>query len=135
MEKKTVLSLIAVTALVLAGWIAYVNSNKPEKPVGIKSVDPNEMIWIKCKDPNCAATFQMNKVAFLEYLQQNIDPMAMQQPAIPCEKCGGKTGYKALKCESCDAFFFYGEVVGDFPDKCPLCGISKTEQRRKEMAQ
>jgi predicted RNA-binding Zn-ribbon protein involved in translation (DUF1610 family) len=73
----------------------------------------------------------MNKVTFLEFLQQNTDPMAMRQPAITCEKCGKKTGYRAMKCEKCNVVFFYGEVVNDFPDKCPKCGFSTTEQRRK----
>ena len=52
---------------------------------------------------------------------------------VTCKKCGKESILKAVKCEKCQAVFFYvfGNVE-DYADRCPECGFSKSEDERKE---
>jgi len=76
---------------------------------------------------------------------QPMDPMMMGmmgmgmmlppwgQPGYPlvCPKCGERTFYRHIKCAKCGALFME-DYEKNPPDKCPKCGYSRIEERRKE---
>lgn len=110
-------------------------SSKPESISQKQQTDSSadEMIWVKCKNPDCGAEYQMGKREYFRYLQKNMDPAKfMQTPALPCNECGQESIYRAVKCAKCGKVFFYGAAGrGDFADRCSECGYSKTEDLRR----
>jgi hypothetical protein len=50
---------------------------------------------------------------------------------LTCTKCGKNSVFKAEKCPTCSEIFFTGSIPNDFPDRCPKCKHSKTEDIRK----
>ena len=109
---------------------------KPNSPRsrGINSISPEETIWVKCQNPDCKAAYQMGKRAYFKYIEEHADPMSPSAPALVCKKCGKESIYRAEKCEKCGLIFLRGTVPNDFADRCPKCGNSKTEERRKQRA-
>jgi len=93
----------------------------------------DETLWVKCRDPDCGAEYQMSKKECFKYIEEHADPMALTAPAMICEKCGEQSVYRAEKCGNpdCGLIFFRGSVPNDFPDRCPKCGYSVTEEQRK----
>jgi len=100
---------------------------------GIESIPETDMIWVKCKNSDCKAAYQMGKRAYFKYIEENMDPMAMVAPPLVCEKCAKKSIYRAEKCvnQDCGIVFLRGSVPNDFADRCPACGNSNTEEQRK----
>jgi hypothetical protein len=107
----------------------------PSSPrsTGIESIPETDMIWVKCKNSDCKAAYQMSKRAYFKYIQENIEPMAMVAPPLVCEKCAKKSIYRAEKCvnQDCGIVFLRGSVPNDFADRCPACGNSSIEEQRK----
>jgi hypothetical protein len=77
-------------------------------------------------------SWQINKKDYFEYVEQNRNALALGNPPLKCDKCGEASAYIAIKCEQCDAVFFKGTIADDFSDRCPECGVSKTEQSRRD---
>ena len=100
---------------------------------GIESIPETDMIWVKCKNSDCKAVYQMGKRAYFKYIEENMDPMAMVAPPLVCEKCAKKSIYRAEKCGNldCGLVFLRGSVPNDFADRCPACGNSNIEEQRK----
>ncbi|MBN2317215.1 MAG: hypothetical protein JXM79_25035 [Sedimentisphaerales bacterium] len=123
--------IVIVVCLVLAGLIFY--ATRSNNVGGIESLESGKLIWVKCSNPDCGATYQMDeKDYFLQIHEQTrAHPMALQTPALVCKKCGKESVYKAFKCEKCGTIFFSGAVPNDFADRCPVCGYSKTEAIRE----
>jgi ribosomal protein L40E len=92
------------------------------------------MILVKCNNPNCNAEYEIDNKDYLEFMRKNANPMAMESPAMKCEKCGENSVFKAVKCEKCGNVFFWGNPT-DFADRCPKCGYSGMEDARKKAAQ
>lgn len=128
---KPVFLLIIVVCLVMAAIISYHNYFRPNPPKGITAVDPNEMVLVKCSDPNCGITYQMSNRAYLEHISQHSITIRMETILPICKKCGKASMERAIKCEKCGTIFIYGKDSSDFPDKCPNCGHSKTLEGRK----
>lgn len=130
-KKKTIMIVVIVACLVAAGIITY--ATRSGSTGGIESIRRGtETVWVKCRNPDCEHTWQMDRRDYFEYLRDHHDPMSMTAPAIVCPNCGEESGYRAEKCENCGLIFERGSVVGDFPDRCPKCGHSKTEEARKK---
>ncbi len=130
LKNKPLMLLIAVAGLVLAGLITYKNPPNSKKATGIETIDPDEVVWVKCKSPECAFENAIAKREYFELVQKGFDPMKPGVQAIACNKCGKSQAYRTLKCEKCGEVFYHGESKG-FVDKCTKCGFSKTEQSRK----
>jgi len=129
-DNKPFMLLTFAVILVLAIIIGYQHLSKPQPVTGIEGVDPEEVTWIKCKNPDCAFEYRTGKKEYFQHLQKASNPMDLSIAPVACEKCGQETAYRALKCENCDKVFFYGESE-DFVDRCTECGFSKTEESRK----
>lgn len=102
-----------------------------------KEPDPfrGEMIWVKCKNADCGAEYQIGKKDYFEQLEEKMraDTTTSQMPALTCKDCGEKSVYRAVKCEKCGNIFYYGRP-DDFNDRCPKCAFSKIEDERKKRA-
>ena len=128
MDKKQIMIGVAVVCIIAAGAVTFFNSSGGGS-TGVNAIDPSEMLWVKCN--KCKAEYQMPKKEYYVYLQENMT--GSTPPPLPCKECGEKGVYRAVKCESCGNVFYYGASGPNaFPDKCPKCGFSKTEERRKK---
>jgi hypothetical protein len=109
---------------------------KPDKnQADSQPVDIHDAIWVKCKNPNCGAEYQMSQTAYYKYLGKHRDPASPKTPSPVCKICGQESIALAVKCEKCGSVFFKGAVPHDFADKCPKCNYSKTEEERKKARQ
>jgi len=146
-KKKFFMVLIIIACFALAATITYkkdVDYKKEiSKPSGIETIDPNELIWVKCTNTECNAEYQTGKRAYFEYLQANPpspqefaammqDPTKNPTPALICKECEQETVYRAEKCENCGLVFVRGAVRHDFADRCTACKYSRTEDLRKK---
>jgi hypothetical protein len=146
-QKKAVMIVIIIVCLALAVAIAYKKEADYKKetsgPTGIETIDPNDMIWVKCANKECEAESMMGKKAYFKYLQDHpptpaqfitmmTDPNQMSIPGLPCEQCDQEKIYRAEKCEKCDLIFIRGSVRHDFADRCTACDYSKTEELRRQ---
>ena len=98
-------------------------------------VDMHDAVWVKCKNPDCEAEYQMSQTTYYEYLRKHRDPASPQAPSPVCKVCGQESIALAVKCEKCGSVFFKGAVPHDFADRCPKCNYSKTEEERKKARQ
>jgi ssDNA-binding Zn-finger/Zn-ribbon topoisomerase 1 len=125
-KKKMVMVGIIAGCIVAAVVITVVTRSGGEG--GLDSLRKGqEMYWIKCRDPKCENTWQMDKKDYFEYVEKNRAGFTV--PGIPCPKCGGKTGYLAIKCPKCGYIF---EKSPEGGDRCPKCGYSALEEVRKK---
>jgi hypothetical protein len=129
-DSKKKLFMIGIIVVSLAS-AAAVTFFVRDVSYGIDSIGKDEKILVKCSNPDCNAEYEMSKREYYEFLQKNVNPMSGATPPLVCEKCKMESIYRAVVCESCNSTFFYGEVQSDFKDRCPKCGVSKTEEMRK----
>jgi hypothetical protein len=87
--------------------------------------------WVKCRNPQCGAEYEMNLKAYHEFIEKNIDPKKLAAPAMTCGKCGEPSVYRAVKCGKCGMVFKIGSIPRDFGDRCPKCGYSQVEKDRE----
>ena len=127
-KKKPVMIGFIVVCLGLASAIAYMS--RPRRS-GLDSVPRGQMIWIKCRNPDCRAEYQIDNKDYWEYIEKNRNPVSLSMPALICRDCENKSVFRAVKCEKCGLIFFHGTVRGNFADTCPECGFSKMEEQRK----
>ena len=132
-KRKSIMIGVIVTCLVLAGIITYATRSK--RAGSIESIKPGQMIWVKCRNPDCETEYQMDKKVYFKTLQEIRDPMMMTAPGLACKECGEESVYRAVKCAKCGLMFERGTVGGDFADRCPECAHSTIEETRKEAAQ
>ena len=132
-KKKPIMIGVIVVCLALALLITF---GRRGGGGGIKDISPEEMMWVKCNNPDCKAEYQMGKQAYFKYVEEHMDPMAMVAPPVACKECGKESVYRAEKCQNpdCGIVFFRGSVPNDFADRCPECGRSETEESRKRRA-
>ena len=126
-KKRIILIALACCLLLVAGiiWVA-----RSEKLSGIPDLK-GEITWVKCNNPDCGISYEMP----LRDYYRLVDTQQRKTGGrnIVCEKCGKESLFKAVKCEKCQAVFFY--VFGnaeDYADRCPECGFSKSEDERKK---
>ncbi|UCF44107.1 MAG: hypothetical protein JSV99_04075 [Planctomycetota bacterium] len=110
---------------------------------GIESINPEDMIWVKCDNAECEAEYQTGKRDYFEYLEANpptgeqfvammTDPNIKTATPLVCKECRQKSVYRGEKCYKCGLVFFRGTIRHDFADRCPGCGHSVTEEKRRE---
>jgi predicted Zn-ribbon and HTH transcriptional regulator len=129
-RKKPIMIGVIVVCLVVAGLITF--ARRGGSGGGIGSIPESEMIWVKCNNPDCKAEYQMSKREYYEEQKKRFNPLARSTPALTCKECGKDSLYKAVKCENCGYVFIEGiSGQNDFPDRCPKCKHSATEDSRK----
>lgn len=132
-RKKMIKISIIVVCLALAAIVFTMHSKRG--PRGLASIPRGDIVWIKCKNPQCGAEYQMSKREFLELVEERVANMAgspASAPPVACKECRELSARRAVKCEKCGHVFFYGANRNDFPDRCPECGYSKRENMRRE---
>lgn len=135
-KKKLVMIIVIVLCLGVAGAIFFGTGGGGGG--GIDDISDAEMTWMKCR--SCNAEYQTSLKEYYKYVTANANPMAPSAPPMPCEKCGKAAAFKAEKCQNpaCGIVFQTGSVPNDFPDRCPKCKQSATEEsrnaRKREMA-
>ena len=127
-KKKPVMIGFIVVCLGLAGAIAYMSRSERS---GLDSVPRGQMIWVKCRNPDCATEYQIDNKDYWEYIEKHRNPMLLSVPSLICRDCEKGSVFRAVKCEKCGLVFFHGTVHGDFADTCPECGFSKMEEQRR----
>jgi ribosomal protein L40E len=129
-EGKKKMIMVAIIVVCIAVAVIITVASRSGGPGGIESIKPGEMIWLKCRNPKCENTWQMDKKNYHEYVQKHRNGMTV--PGIACPKCNEESGYRAEKCEKCGFIFERGSNTNDFPDRCPKCSYSYTEESRKK---
>ena len=123
-KRNLVRKLIVVVCLVLAVIITLVLNN----PFG-GSGSGRVPIQMLCAE--CDAEFELSVDDYREQLmEKGIVPMGpMASPACVCSVCENETAYKAVTCKKCKTVFVpAGSGTQDYPDRCPDCGHSATEE-------
>jgi len=130
-KKKPIMIIVIVVCLGAAGAIFWGTGGGGGDTVD--SISDEEMIWAKCNNPACKAEYQTGKKAYFKYVEEHANPMAPTAPPMVCEKCGEPSVFRAEKCMNpdCGIVFLRGTVPNDFPDRCPECKRSETEEIRK----
>ncbi len=129
-KKKVIMVVVIVACLIAAGIITYKTSTGNSG--SLESFERGELTWLKCRNPDCAHTWQMDMKDYLEYVEEN--RIGMTVPAVVCPECGEDSGYRAEKCEKCGFIFERGSVPGEIADQCPKCGHSALRESRKSRA-
>lgn len=98
-----------------------------------------ELVWVKCANPDCRQTYQMDKKKYFEQLKKQArqSPTSIGLTLIVCEKCGKRKLFEVVKCGNQDCGFIFNRGSSgamDFADRCPKCKYSQTEKDREEAA-
>jgi hypothetical protein len=131
-SRKPIMIGVVVVCLAVAGLITYYTYSGGGG--GVAEIPASEMIWVKCANEACKAEYQRNKRDYYKYVQERANPLSERAPAAVCQKCGKESVYQAEKCGNpqCGTVFYPGSVPADFPDRCPKCNRSETEESRKK---
>jgi hypothetical protein len=99
----------------------------------VHAIQENRMTWVKCLNDKCQAEYQIGLRGYIKYVKANFNPMLPHAPTLTCEKCGEPSILRAEKCtiSTCGKVFIISAFSNDFPDRCPLCDYSDTEEERK----
>lgn len=124
--KKALMIVLVVVCLAAAGVITWKTRSGSSS-----AINGNALMWVKCNNPNCGAEYQITQKEYLDFIRKNAVPGFATIPAMTCKKCGEKSAFAAIKCPKCGTVFIRGTVKGPFEDKCPKCGYSQMEERRK----
>ena len=130
-KKKPIMIGIIVLCFVLAVAITIMTRSSGEEGI-LEAIDPGLMIWVKCRNPDCGAVYEISLKEHAIFIRENRDPETGATPGMVCKECGDETVYRIEKCPKCGAAFERGSVPEDFSDRCPECGYSAEETKRKE---
>lgn len=130
-KKKPIMIGVIVVCLALAGFITYTRHSGGGR--GYNSIPEGKMTWVKCNNPQCKAEYQISEREYYKAIDERLNPMVMTAPPLVCKECGKDSVFKAVKCQNpdCGIVFFPGAVPNDFQDRCPKCGQSADEEKRK----
>lgn len=134
---KSVMVGIIVVCLGLAVLILYKFGTASGGPD--LDVFEGELVWVRCANPDCRQTYQMDKKKYFEQVQKQArQSLASMGPIlIVCEKCGKRNLFEVVKCGNPDCGFIFRKGAAgamDFADRCPKCKYSQTEKDREEAA-
>ncbi|MHC4707418.1 MAG: hypothetical protein ACYS8I_10080 [Planctomycetota bacterium] len=129
---RLLLAAVVTTALVIMCVLILMNeaSRSRMQPAPILG-----STWLKCRDPNCAAQYQIPLQQYHDFVEEYADPTVLGLPEMACKECGRKTVHRAFKCANCRIISFLGSIQADFEDRCPYCDHSQKQQNRKKAAE
>ena len=131
MDKRKIILIALACCLFLVAVIFF--TTRSEDLTGIPDLK-GEITWVKCNNPDCGISYEM---AMRDYYQlvdsKQKETESVSMLPIACKKCGKESVFRAVKCEKCQAVFFYvfGSVE-DYADRCPGCGFSKLVEASKK---
>lgn len=125
-KKWIMIGILVVCAVAAVGVTIATRSTGGS---GLKS---GMMMWVKCSDPQCGKSYEMDKKEYFDYVKDQ-QQKGVANVKLTCKECGKQTVMQAVKCEQCKAIFFYGAVRNDLGDRCPECGYSNTDKKVKEV--
>jgi len=126
-RKKVFMIGIIAVSLILAGFVTFSTMYKGNSHLNKLK---GQTVWLKCRNPECNHSFEMDMKEYYEDLQNNRSSNVTRAMALPCPKCGKMSSYEAIKCDKCGNIFFVDRVKRDYFDRCPKCGFSKEEKQR-----
>ncbi len=129
-KKKPIMIGIIVLCFVLAVAITIMTRSSGEEGI-LDAIDPGLMIWVKCRNSDCGAVYEIGLKEHAIFVRENRDSETGVVPGMACKECGDENSYRTEKCDKCKATFERGSVPEDFSDRCPECGHSAEEARRK----
>ena len=131
-KKNVVMIVIVVVCLALAGAIAVINFGGGGEGTSAAAQKPQLML---CVNPDCGNIFEMTMEERRQAMRER-GRMRMRggPPAFTCPKCGEESAYAAIRCPKCSTVFIQ-DYTSDFPDRCPECGYSAIEEKRKQKGQ
>lgn len=130
-KRKPIMIGVIVVCFVLAIAITIMTRSTGEEEI-LDAIDPGLMIWGKCRNPDCGAVYEISLKEHAIFSRQNRDPETAIVAGMVCKECEDQTVYRTERCDKCEATFQRGSVPEDFSDRCPECGHSAEEVRRKE---
>jgi phage FluMu protein Com len=128
---KNVIYAVVIAVCLLVAVVVFMMT-RSGGGAGLDSIDESEQVWVKCR--SCGAAYQMGKKQYYEELNEKAKASTtamMFTPPLTCQKCTKNSVFLGEMCEHCNEVFFPNSVPNDFPDKCPKCKRSKTEESRK----
>lgn len=96
----------------------------------------NQPVTLLCVNPECDKDYEISRDEVQEMIREDgengMAPM-MEQPRFRCKFCDEQSAYTARKCKKCETIFIpdYSSNVEGYPDTCPECGYSRTEEERR----
>ena len=127
-NKKPKIILIAL-CLVLAIGITYFMRR------GDESSDVKGRVYMLCVTGECGKTFEMTMQEYRKKVQAERPEMVTasgEMITFGCQFCGHSTVSMAEKCAKCGKFFRPdSDNEEDWPDRCPDCGYSRSEDVRQ----
>jgi len=85
--KKTIMACIIVGCLAAAGIITHRGMRGSYR--GIETIKRGQSIRVKCNNPDCGATYEMDKRDYFEQLEKRTGQVTSVHPAILKSACGG----------------------------------------------
>jgi predicted RNA-binding Zn-ribbon protein involved in translation (DUF1610 family) len=128
-KKKVFMIGVIAVSLLLAGFITFSTLHKSSRHLNKLK---GQTVWLKCQNPKCNHSFEMDMKDYYEQLQNNRSSNVTRASALPCPKCGERSVYEAVKCDKCGNIFFVDRIKRDYFDRCPKCGFSNEEKQREE---
>jgi len=100
------------------------------------SVGREHVVYMLCTNPDCGKTFEMS----VEQYREKVATGRLEKVVTPngsivfrCESCGQETLHIAEKCPKCGTIFIPNySKTDDWPDRCPKCGYSRSEEMGKK---
>ena len=83
-SRKLIKIATIIVCLGLAGAIVYIS--RPARS-GLDSVSRGQMIWVKCRNPDCAVEYQIDNKDYWEYVEEHRNPMSLAAPSLICRDC------------------------------------------------
>jgi hypothetical protein len=128
--KIALLVSVAVTVLLIVGFA--IESFTGGSGGGVSRTIGGGGIWMLCENPDCEAAYEVTEEEFRELIKSKgrilFGPGVMSQLTFICKECGQETAYRGMECPKCGALFIPEDGTGDYPDRCPECGYSATEE-------
>lgn len=121
-NKKKKIGLLFLL-FVIAGIIFYITSSGGSDTQNLKKTYQAML----CTNPQCKAEYEVT----LDEVRRASAEMGAMEGGLLCPKCGKKSTQIAEKCPYCEHVFIPHPRPSDFRDRCPKCGKSPMEERRK----
>jgi DNA-directed RNA polymerase subunit M/transcription elongation factor TFIIS len=129
---KNVIYAVVIAVCILISVVVFLATRGGGKS-GLDSISDTEQVWVKCK--SCNTSYQISRKQYYKEIGEKTAAggatAMMYTPPLTCQKCSKNTVFLAEKCPNCGEIFLTGSVPNDFPDRCPKCKHSKTEDTRK----